>query len=305
MIHGREETFPPALLAEINALHAGVSAESIEVSGVEALARSPYRLLVDRIAGKIGYFRSFLSQHALSSVPTYPALGWQTLDRVGLAQLALNAKVQALPTLLLPHQAHPPGVEADDLGNLAYPMPWEQYMQRIGLPGCLRSAQLGPGPVRCFSSLSELWQLYARTESTLQVIQPDLENAHHLMVLMVGSQPEVLGYEPLTGRYRPAPVAETWVEQAREASRKLQSQGDFFLTGLEFTIHGSKLWLSDLHLYPDLEWWSLGEETFNRVVQDCAQELIARTLGKSSPASSSSTTAAGKAKSRVAKSPAR
>lgn len=305
MIHGREETFPPALLAEINALHGGVSAESIEVSGVEALARSPYRLLVDRIAGKIAYFRSFLAQHALSSVPTCPALCWQSLDRVGLAQIALNAKVQALPTLLLPHHSHPPGVEADDLGNLAYPMPWEQYMQRIGLPGCLRSAQLGPGPVRCFSSLSELWQLYARTGSTLQVVQPDLENAHHVMVLMVGSQPQVLGYEPLTGRYRPTPVPENWVQQALEASRKLQSQGDFFMTGLEFAIHGSKLWLSDLHIYPDLEWWSLGEEMFTRIVQDCAQELIARTLGKSAPASSASTTVAGKAKSRVAKSPAR
>jgi hypothetical protein len=305
MIHGREETFPPALLAEINARQAGVSAESIEVAGVEALARSPYRILVDRIASKIGYFQSFLAQHALSSVPTFPALRWHNLDRVGLAQLALNARVQALPTLLLPHQAHPPGIEAEDLGNLAYPMPWEQYMQRIGLPGCLRSAQLGPGPVRCFSSLSELWQLYARTQSTLHVIQPDLENAHHLMVLMVGPQPEVLGYEPLTGRYLPKPVPESWAEQAREASFKLQSQGDLFMTGLEFTLHGSKLWLSDLHLYPDLEWWSLGEETFTRIVQSCAQELIARTLEKSAPAGSSSKTVAGKAKSRVAKSPAR
>ncbi|MBT9581725.1 hypothetical protein IV102_00150 [bacterium] len=49
IVHGREETFPPALLAELNARQAGLHGESIIVSGVEAMDRSPYRLLVDRI----------------------------------------------------------------------------------------------------------------------------------------------------------------------------------------------------------------------------------------------------------------
>ncbi len=274
IVHGREETFPPALLAEINARQAGVHIESIVVSSVEALERSPYRLLVDRLSSQVGYFRSLLWQQSLLGVACTPDLALHRLDRVGLAQVALQARVHCSPTLLLPHQAHPPGVEPDDLSNLAYPMPWEQYLRQVGLPAWLRSAQLGAGLVHKFSSLGELWQAYAKSQQHLMVIQPDFSEAEHLLVIVAGTHLEVVGYDPLSGRYR-QPRADL-CPPALEAVGRLQSKLDLNLTGIEFAWHQSKLWLSDLHLRPDLEWWSLGEEAFTRVVQGCASELILR-----------------------------
>lgn len=275
IIHGREETFPPALLAELNGRQAGVHGESIVVSRVEALERSPYALLVDRLSEQVAYFHSLLQQQALLGVACTPALSLHELDRVGLAQVALLAKVHAPPTILLPHQDHPPGVEADDLGNLAYPMPWEQYLRQVGLPAALRSARLGPGPVQPVGSLSELWQAYGKSGHQLMVVQPDLSDAEHVMVLVMGEHLEVLGYDPITRRYRQANPG--LVAQARQSAGRLQARLDLHLTGLEFAWHRSKLWLRDLHLRPDLEWWSLGEEAFGRVVQSCATELIRRT----------------------------
>lgn len=299
IIHGREETFPPALVAEVNASRSGVRAESIEISGVEALARTPYRGLVDRISARVPYYRSFIEQQVLLQVPIWPHPSLPGWDRIALAQVALNAGVQAVPTLLLPHQLHPPGVEAEDLGNLAYPMPWEQYLQRTGLPGCLRPARTGSTPLLGFDSLSELWHAFGRTGHELHVVQPLQSGAQHLLVLMLGSTAEVLAYEPLTGRYRPDPASEEWRLQALEACSKLQQQADFFLTGLEFRIYQNRLWLSDLQILPDLEWWTLGEELFSRVVQQCAQELIRRSQGKASPPTLPKSSARGKRKPRA------
>lgn len=275
ILHGREETFPPALLNELNARQAGVHGESITVSSVEALERSPYRLLVDRISGKVPYYRSFLQQQSWLGVPSMPSLSLHSLDRVGLAQLALQARVQAPPTVLLPHQAHPPGVEGDDLGNLAYPMPWETYLRQTGLPAALRSARLGSGPISRVASLGELWGAYGRSGDQLMVVQPDMSDAEHVLAIVAGSHLEVLGYDPVSVRYRP--VSEELLAPTLQACQRLLQLADFNLTGLEFAWHRSKLWLSDLHLTPDLEWWSLGEEAFGRIVTNCAQELIRRT----------------------------
>ncbi|MBS2040689.1 hypothetical protein JST97_37225 [bacterium] len=275
ILHGREETFPPALLAELNGRQAGVHGESITLSSVEALERSPFRLLVDRISSRVPYYRSFIRQQQLLGVSSLPVPELGELDRVGLAQLALQARVQALPTVLLPHHSHPAGVTGEDLSNLAYPMPWENYLRQMGLPATLRDARLGSGPTYRVGSLSELWGAYGKSGDGLMVVQPDMSEAEHVIALVAGQQVEVLGFDPLSSRYRPAP-AEV-VEPVLEACRKLADQHDFSLTGLEFAWHRHKLWLSDLHLTPDLEWWSLGEEAFSRVVANCAEELIRRT----------------------------
>ncbi len=275
ILHGREETFPPALLLELNARQAGVHGESITVSSVEALERSPYRLLVDRISGKVPYFRSLLQQQSWLGVSSMPSLSLHSLDRVGLAQLALQARVQAVPTILLPHQSHPPGVEGDDLSNLAYPMPWENYLRQMGLPAALRSARLGSGPVYRVGSLSELWGTYGKSGDQLMVLQPDMSDAEHVLAIVAGTHLEVLGYDPVSVRYRP--VSEELLAPTLQACERLLQVADFNLTGLEFAWHRSKLWLSDLQVNPDLEWWSLGEEAFGRIVTNCAEELIRRT----------------------------
>ncbi|MBN9413826.1 hypothetical protein ABS71_03415 [bacterium SCN 62-11] len=278
ILHGREETFPPALLHELNARQAGVHGESITVSSVEALERSPYRLLVDRISQRVPYFHSLLHQQKWLGVESLPSLSLHSLDRVGLAQLALQARVHAPPTVLLPHHSHPAGVEGDDLGNLAYPMPWENYLRQMGLPATLRSARLGHGPVYRVASLGELWTAYGKSGDGLMVVQPDLSDAEHVLAIVAGTHLEVVGYDPVSLRYRPAP--EELLQPTLQACQRLLQLADFNLTGLEFAWHRSKLWLSDLHLTPDLEWWTLGEEAFGRIVTNFADELIRRTLPK-------------------------
>ena len=274
VLHGKEETFPPALVSEINSRQKTVRAEIIEVASVEALERSPFRWFVDRISSQVGYFASLLRQQQLLGAGCSPSLELQTLDRVGLAQLALQARVACLPTILLPHHSHPVGVVGEDLGNLAYPMPWETYVERVGLPGALRPAGLGQGPAQTFNSLSELWHLYGRSGDRLQVVQPDVGEGEHCMVLPMGDHWEVLGYDPIRGSYRPLPEGQQ--QAARKATQPLSQRLDLFLCGVEWVWHRSKLWLYDLHRCPNLDWWSLGEEPFQLLVESCARECIAR-----------------------------
>lgn len=278
IVHGREETFPAALLAEINGRGGDVHAESLSVSGVEALDSSPFRVLVDRISPRVAYFRSFVRQNARLGVLCFPHHDLPSWDRVELAQVALSARVACVPTMLLPHQTHPAGVDGSDLGNLAYPMPWEQYLDRFDLPGLLRPATLGPGAAHSFESLADLWQVYGRCGDALHVIQPDLSDLQRIIAVVCGSHVELMGYEPLSGRFlEPLPEAQKPILQAVS---RLRERAELLLTGLEFAWHPGRktAMLTDLHLTPELDWWRLGEAAFSRVVSSTADELMTRAL---------------------------
>ena len=63
---GREATFPPALIDEINARNAGVTAEYIKLGGVRMAEPCEYRVIIDRISHEIPFYRAYLKNAVLA-----------------------------------------------------------------------------------------------------------------------------------------------------------------------------------------------------------------------------------------------
>lgn len=67
---GREWSFPPAFIEEVNRRtpQTGVVAEFVQIDGTRMNALSPYRVIVDRISHEVPYYRSYLKNAALQGV---------------------------------------------------------------------------------------------------------------------------------------------------------------------------------------------------------------------------------------------
>jgi len=77
---GREATFPPALIDEINAREAGVTAEYIKLDGVRMDEPCEYRVIIDRISHEIPFYRAYLKTATLSGTIVVNNPFWWTAD---------------------------------------------------------------------------------------------------------------------------------------------------------------------------------------------------------------------------------
>ena len=57
VIVGREWSFPPRFIDEVNGRNAGVVAEFVKLGGTRMDEPSPYSVLVDRISHEVPYYR--------------------------------------------------------------------------------------------------------------------------------------------------------------------------------------------------------------------------------------------------------
>jgi hypothetical protein len=60
LIVGREWSFPPAFIKEVNEREEGVAAELVQLGGTRMDDPTNYAVLVDRISHEVPYYRSYL-----------------------------------------------------------------------------------------------------------------------------------------------------------------------------------------------------------------------------------------------------
>ncbi|MCB0187031.1 MAG: hypothetical protein KDE31_22345, partial [Caldilineaceae bacterium] len=65
LLVGREWSFPPAFLEEVNKRDAGVVAEYVKLGGTKMNEPCDYAVLVDRISHEIPYYRTYLKNAML------------------------------------------------------------------------------------------------------------------------------------------------------------------------------------------------------------------------------------------------
>ena len=145
VIVGREWSFPPKFIDEVNRRDRGVVAEFAKLGGTRMDEKVPYAVLVDRISHEVPYYRSYLKHAVLEGVTVInnPFM-WTADDKFFGAALASKLGVAHPKTLALPNKAYIPGIVPDEsLRNLVYPLDWAGIIEHIGLPCILKDAHGG------------------------------------------------------------------------------------------------------------------------------------------------------------------
>ena len=208
LIVGREWSFPPAFIEEVNRRDQGVVADFVTLGGSRMDDPREYAVIIDRISHEVPYYRSFLKHAVLQGVTVVnnPFM-WTADDKFFEASLATKLGIASPKTVVLPNKEYVPGIVHDEsLRNLKYPLDWDAIFDYVGFPCILKDAHGGGWKdVYVCHSPEEVWQNYDNSGLLTMILQEFIRWEHFVRCICLG-QEEVLPikYDPGERKYHVA-----------------------------------------------------------------------------------------------------
>ncbi|MDX2267237.1 MAG: hypothetical protein NW208_03970 [Bryobacter sp.] len=293
IVYGMETTFPPALVDAINAMRVpGVMAEHLQIGGVKMAEPSGYKVIVDRISHDIPFYRAYLKNAALGG--TYVInnpFWWSADDKFFNYALASQLGVAIPRTVLLPHQAHPPGTTAQSMRNLIYPLNWEELFDYVKFPAFLKPFDGGGWrDVYKVNDPGEFFTAYNQTGTLCMTLQAAVNFQEYFRCYVVGQEKvHIMQYDPRR------PHHERYVLDALPIHPELRARVErdclvicralgYDLNTVEFAVEDGVPYAIDfMNPAPDADLHSVGQENFDWIVREVAQLAVAKALTDSAP----------------------
>ncbi len=281
LLVGREWSFPPAFIEEVNGRNAGVVAEYVSLDITKMGEPGEYDVIIDRISHEVGFYRAYLKHASLlgTKVVNNPFM-WSADDKFFDATLATVVGVAHPKTVVLPNKEYIPGIShSESLRNLRFPMDWKGAIEYVGLPCVLKDAHGGGWrDVYICNSLQEVIHHYNESGLLTMVLQEFIEWDKYIRCLCLG-QEEVLPmqYDPKQRRYiedeeylSPA-LKKRIVDDALKLVRAL----GYDMNSVEFAVRGDIPYAIDfMNPAPDMDINSLTRPFFDWTVKHMADMAI-------------------------------
>ena len=281
LLVGREWSFPPAFIEEVNRRREGVVAEFVKLGGTKMNEPNEYAVIVDRISHEVPYYRSYLKNAVLqgTTVINNPFM-WTADDKFFEASLATKLGVAHPKTIAMPNKDYVPGIVHDEsLRNLKYPLDWDALLDYIGLPCVLKDAHGGgwKGVFICHTK-EDLWHAYNQSGLYTMVLQEYIHWDHYVRCMCLG-QEEVLPmrYDPHGRRYivDHAHLSPDLGARIVDDSLKLVRALGYDMNTVEFAIRDGVPYAIDfMNAAPDMDINSLTPVYFEWVVRHMADMVI-------------------------------
>ncbi len=282
VIVGREWSWPPAFIEEVNQREEGVIAEYAKLGGTRMDETCPYAVLVDRISHEVPYYRTYLKNAVLqgSYVVNNPFM-WTADDKFFEASLATRLGVASPKTVVLPNKEYVPGiVHTESLRNLIFPLDWQGIVEYLGgFPLILKDAHGGGWKnVHKVHSFEELWARYDESGLLTMVLQEciEWEPGQYSRCMCLG-QSEVLvrEYDPDTRQYLPADFPAKLTDRIISDSLKLVRALGYDMNTVEWAIRDGVPYAIDfMNPAPDMDINSTGYDYHRWCVEHMADMCI-------------------------------
>jgi len=285
VIVGREWSFPPKFIDEVNRRDKGVVAEYARLGGTRMDEKIPYDVLVDRISHEVPYYRSYLKHAVLEGVTVInnPFM-WTADDKFFGGSLCAKLGLGHPKTAVLPNKDYVPGiVKTESLRNLVYPMDWQAIIDYVGLPCILKDAHGGGwrGVYVCHS-IEELIRYYDGSGLLTMIAQEFIKWDQYVRVMCIGQDVVLpMPYDTHNRKYIPDPNYLTPALYKRVAadSLKLVQALGYDMNTVEWAIKDGIPYAIDfMNPAPDMDLNSLTPDYFSWVVEKMADLVIDRAL---------------------------
>ncbi|MEL6771131.1 MAG: hypothetical protein AAFP18_08725 [Bacteroidota bacterium] len=285
LIVGREWSFPPAFIEEVNNRDADVVAEFVKVGAPHMDAPLEYDVIIDRISHEVPFYRTVLKQAVLAgtTVINNPFM-WTADDKFFGAALATKLGIAHPKTVVLPNKEYVPGIVHDEsLRNLEYPLDWDAILDYIGLPCIFKDAHGGGWKeVYVCRSKEELIGHYNNAGLLTMVLQEFIEWEHFVRCICLGQDTILpIKYDPRERRYHVEHDHMSPELGARVVSdaTKLCTALGYDMNSMEFAVRDGIPYAIDfMNPAPDMDINSLTPHYFEWVVQHMADLAIDRAL---------------------------
>jgi hypothetical protein len=281
---GREETFPPALIKEINSRRSDARAEYVKLGGVRMAEECHYDVIIDRISHEIPFYRSYLKTAVLAGAKVINNPFWWTADdKFFNYSLATRLGISIPRTVLLPQKAYKEGVVSESLRNLKYPLDWQEIIDYVGLPAFIKPYDGGGWRgVSRVNTFEELMEKYDASGTDCMVLQQYIPFDRYVRSYCVGKR-EVcpMPYDPVGHRYL---VVDDYLdpqteERVRRETTLINEALGYDINTVEFAILDGEPYAIDyMNPAPDADWWSVGTVYFRWLVEKVADLAIETAL---------------------------
>ncbi len=278
---GREWSFPPAFIHEVNSRNEDVVAELVKLGSTRMDEPCPYAVLIDRISHEVPYYRFYLKYALLqgATVINNPFM-WTSDDKFFEAALATRLGVASPKTVVLPNKEYVPGIVHDEsLRNLIYPFDWQGVIDYVGLPCIIKDALGGGGrDVYVCHSLEELIHHYNQFGMLTTIVQEFIEWEQYIRCVCLG-QEEVMPikYDPREKKYHVEHehLSPELGHRIVEDSLKLVRALGYDMNSVEWAVReGIPYAIDFMNPAPDMDIYSLTPFYFEWVVKHMADMAI-------------------------------
>jgi hypothetical protein len=283
LLVGREWSWPPKFIDEVNRRAAGVVAEYVKLGGSGMADPNPYSVIIDRISHEVPYYRSYLKKAVLDgvSVINNPFM-WTADDKFFGAALCSRLGLGHPQTIALPNKDYVPGiVPSESLRNLDYPMDWQRIVDTLGLPLILKDAHGGGwrGVYVCHS-LEELIRHYDTSGLLTMIAQEFIKWDQYVRCMCIGRKLVLpMPYDTHNRRYIPDDnyLSPKLRQKIIEDSLALVDALGYDMNTVEWAIKDGVPYAIDfMNPAPDMDINSLTPKYFDWCVQEMASLVIDR-----------------------------
>jgi hypothetical protein len=281
LLVGREWSWPPRFIEEVNSRDAGVVAEYARLAGTRMNEPVDYAVLIDRISHEVPYYRTFLKHAVLQGVTVVNnPFVWTADDKFFEATLAVKLGVAHPRTVALPNKDYVPGIHhLESLRNLVYPIDWEALLDYVGMPCVLKDAHGGGWRnVAVCHSLGELWHHYNESGLLTMILQEFIDWKEYFRCLCLGRRDVlVMRYDPRQRRYLPDTdhVETPLGARIRDDTLKLMNALGYDMCSAEFAVKDGVPYAIDfMNPAPDMDVNSLSPPFFGWAVTRMADLAI-------------------------------
>jgi len=289
LIVGREWSFPPAFIEEVNRRNEGVTAEFVQLGAPHMDDPPEYRVVIDRISHEVPFYRTVLKHMALRGVTVVnnPFM-WSADDKFFGATLATSLGLAHPRTVVLPNKEYIPGiVHSESLRNLVFPLDWQAIVDYVGLPCILKDAHGGGWKeVYVCRTMGELLNNYDHSGLLTMIVQEFIEWDEFVRCICLGQEViRPIKYDPKARKYHPELdfLPPALMERVVEDSLTLVRALGYDMNSIEWAIKDGIPYAIDfMNPAPDMDIYSLTPTHFEWVVSSMADMAIR--LAKEPPA---------------------
>jgi len=280
VIVGREWSWPPAFIEEVNKRDAGVLAEFAILGGTKMNEPCKYAVLIDRISHEVPYYRSYLKNAMLQGarVINNPFM-WTADDKFFGASLVTKLGVASPKTIALPNKDYIPGiVHNESLRNLKYPTPWQEHIDYLGgFPVVLKDAHGGGWKqVHICRTMDDLFDKYNQSGLLTMVLQEFIRWDNYIRCMCLG-QSEILvsKYDPDNRRYLKHNLSPELYDRIVSDSQKIVRALGYDMNTIEWAIRDGVPYAIDfMNPAPDMDINSTGLDYHRWCVEHMANMCI-------------------------------
>jgi hypothetical protein len=290
LVVGREWSFPPAFIEEVNRRNEGVTAEFVKVGAPRMDDIPEYRVVIDRISHEVPFYRTVLKHMVLHGVTVVnnPFM-WSADDKFFGATLANSLGLAHPKTVVLPNKEYIPGiVHTESLRNLVFPLDWQAVVDYVGLPCILKDAHGGGWKeVYVCKTMAELLHNYDHSGLLTMIVQEFIEWDEFVRCICLGQDIiRPIKYDPKARKYHPELdfLPPALIQRVVEDSQTLVRALGYDMNSIEWAIKDGVPYAIDfMNPAPDMDIYSLTPTHFEWVVSKMADMAIR--LAKEPPSS--------------------